>query len=109
MSKESTVGARLPQELVRELELIEKVEQTDRPTIVRKLLYKAVGEWKRDYYSHQYGEGKMTLARAAQEAGVSVWEMMDYVRQRKIGAQYDLEDFRKDLQTVLRRVGSSKA
>ncbi|MDA2926856.1 UPF0175 family protein [Acidobacteria bacterium AH-259-G07] len=106
MSKERMVGTRLPQELVRELELIEKVEQSDRSATVRKLLYRAVGEWKKDYYARQYGEGKMTLARAAREAGISLWEMMDYMRQRKIAAQYDFEDFRKDMGTVLRRVGS---
>ena len=47
----------------------------------------------------------MTLAKAAQEAGCSLWEMMDYVRQRKIAAQYDLEDVRKDLETVLSSLG----
>jgi len=71
-----------------------------------KLLAKAIGEWKREYYARQYGEGKLTIARAAREAGISLWEMMEYVRQRKIAAQYDLADFRKDVQTVLRRVGS---
>ncbi|MBI4447176.1 MAG: UPF0175 family protein [Acidobacteria bacterium] len=106
MSKEKMVGTRLPQELVRELERIEKAEQSDRSTTVRKLLYKAVGEWKKEYCGRQYGEGKMTLARAAQEAGVSLWEMMSYVREHKVAAQYELEDFRKDVAAVLRRTGS---
>ena len=51
----------------------------------------------------------MTLARAAREAGVSLWEMMDYVRQRKIAAQYDLDDLRNDMETVLQRTGSNPA
>ena len=72
-------------------------------------MHRAVGEWKREHFARQYGDGKMTLARAAQEAGVSLWEMIDYVRQRKIAAQYDLEDFRKDVGTVLGENGSPKA
>ena len=106
MKKEQMVGSRLPQELLKDLEMIERLEQTNRSTTVRKLLHRAVGEWKREYYARQYGEGKMTLARAAVEAGVSLWEMMDYVRQRKIAAQYDLEEFRKDVEAVLGRAGS---
>ena len=42
MKKEQTVGARLPLGLVRELELIEEVEQSDRSTTVRRLLASAV-------------------------------------------------------------------
>ena len=106
MKKEQMVGSRLPQELLKDLETIERLEQTDRSTTVRKLLHRAVGEWKREYYARQYGEGKMTLARAAAEAGVSLWEMMDYVRQKKIAAQYDMEEFRKDVEAVLGRAGS---
>jgi len=34
------------------------------------------------------------------EAKVSLWEMMDYVKTKKIAAQYDLEDFHRDLKTV---------
>jgi predicted HTH domain antitoxin len=54
-----------------------------------------------DHYSRLYGGGKLTMARAAREAGVSLWEMMDYVKTKKITAQYDLEDFQRDLKTVV--------
>ena len=100
MKKEQMVGTRLPETVVRDLEAIEQVEQADRSTTVRKLLSRAIGDWKLDHYSRLYSSGKLTLARAAREAGVSLWEMMDYVKTKKITAQYDLEDFQRDLNTV---------
>ncbi|MCY4558458.1 MAG: UPF0175 family protein [Chloroflexi bacterium] len=100
MKKELTVGVRLPLGLVRELELIEEVEQSDRSTTVRRLLASAVHDWKLEHYARQYGEGKVTLARAARDAGVSLWEMMDYARSRKVPAQYELEDLQQDLKTI---------
>jgi len=100
MRKEQMVGFRLSAELVLALEMIERVEQTDRSTSVRKLLHKAVTDWKREHYAREYGDGHMTMARAARGANVSVWEMMDYVRQRKIAGQYDLDDLRKDMATA---------
>ncbi len=100
MKKERMVGARLPLELVRELELIENVEQSDRSTTLRKLLSNAVRQWKLEHYARLYGDGKATLARAARDAGVSLWEMMDYARARKTPVQYDLEDLERDLQTI---------
>ena len=100
MKKEQMVGTRLPETVVRDLEAIEQVEQADRSTTVRKLLSRAIQDWKLDHYSRLYGSGKLTLARAASEARVSLWEMMDYVKTKKITAQYDLEDFQRDLKTV---------
>ena len=32
--------------------------------------------------------------------GVSLWEMMDYSRSRKVPTQYELEDLRRDLETI---------
>ena len=104
MRKEKMVGTRLPQDLVRELERIERTEQSDRSTTVRKLLARAIGEWKIEHYARLYGDGKLTLARAARNAGVSVWEMMDYTRSRKIAAQYDLADFEQDMKNVYARM-----
>ena len=102
MKKEQMVGARLLAALVRELELIANVEQSDRSTAVRKLLSNAIRQWKLEHYVRLYGDGKLTLARAARDAGVSVWEMMDYARARKVPAQYDLEDLERDFGTIRR-------
>jgi predicted HTH domain antitoxin len=103
------VGSRLPSELIRDLEMIERVEQSDRSTTVRKLLYRATKEWKMEYYAKQYAEGKVSTARAAEECGVSLWEMMEYFRQKKIPWQYDLEEWEKDVATVERRVAARNA
>ena len=100
MKKEQMVGTRLPTQLVRELEFIEDVEQSDRSTTVRRLLSKAVQQWKIEHYVRLYGDGKLTLARAARDAGVSLWEMMDYARARKVPAQYDLGELQRDLGTI---------
>ncbi len=100
MRKEQMVGTRLPEDLVRDLEAIENAEQSDRSTTVRKLLYKAIRDWKLEHYAHMYGDGKVSLARAAKQAGTSLWEMMDYASSRKVSAQYDVEDFNKDLKAI---------
>ena len=82
------------------MELIEDVEQSDRSTTVRRLLASTIQQWKLEHYVRLYGDGKLTLARAAREAGVSLWEMIDYARAKKVPAQYDLEDLQQDLQTI---------
>ena len=68
----------------------------------RRAAPKAIRQWKLEHYVRLYGDGKLTLARAARDAGVSLWEMMDYARARKVPTQYDLEDLQRDLGTMRR-------
>jgi predicted HTH domain antitoxin len=100
MKKEQMVGTRLPDTVIRDLKAIEQVQQSDRSTTVRKLLSRAIQGWKLDHDARQCGSGKLTIADAAREARVSVWEMMDYVKSKKIAARYDHEDFQRDLKTL---------
>jgi predicted HTH domain antitoxin len=64
---------------------------------------KKENEWKVEHHARLYGDGKVTLAKAARGAGVSIWEMMDYVRNRKITAQYDMDDLEHDMKSVYSR------
>jgi len=98
------VAARLPKGLISDIKNIEDIEQTDRSTVLRKLLYKAVMDWKKEYAAKLYSEGRITLEKAAMEAEISVREMMDYLKQRRIPAQYDLEDLEEDMKHFYERL-----
>lgn len=104
MKQEHMIGTRLPNARVKDLEQIEAIEQTDRSTTVRKLLANAIDQWKLDHYATQYGQGKLSMARAAREAGVSLWEFQTYARQHQVSAQYDREELDHDLKTVYARL-----
>jgi predicted HTH domain antitoxin len=86
---------------VKELERIEAAEHTDRSTTVRNLLTQAIQHWNMEYYSRQYAQGRLGMARCAEEAGVTLWEFQHYLRQHKMPAQYEAEDFEHDLKTIL--------
>ena len=104
MKKEEMVAARLPEPLVSDIKKIESVEQADRSTVLRKLLYKAVTDWKKEYAARLYAEGSITLERAAMDAGTSVREMMEYLKQRKTPAQYSIEDLEEDMKNFYKRM-----
>ncbi len=65
---------------------------------------RAIADWQLEHFSRLYGDGKLSLSRAAHEAGVSIWEIVDYARSKKIAAQYDIEDFERDWKAVLTRL-----
>jgi len=105
MKKEELVATRLPKGLVSDLKKIESAEQSDRSTVLRKLLYRAVTDWKKEYAARLYAEGRLTLERAAMDSDISVREMMEYFKARKIPAQYDLEDLEEDMKNFYKRIG----
>jgi predicted HTH domain antitoxin len=89
---------------VSDIKKIEELEQTDRSTVLRKLLHRAIADWKKEHAAKLYSEGKITLERAAIEASISVREIMEYLKHRKIPAQYDLEDLEEDIKNFYRRI-----
>lgn len=108
MKKEELVAARLPEQLVKALRKIEEVEESDRSTVVRKLLHRAIADWKKEYAAKLYGEGRITLERAALEAGASVREMMEYIQQKKMPGQYELKDLEEDMARFYKKLAVSK-
>jgi predicted HTH domain antitoxin len=104
MKKEETVAARLPEALVLDLKKIESVEQINRSTVLRKLLNKAVIEWKKEYAAKLYAEGSITLEKAAMDTGTSVREMMEYLKQKKAPSQYNVEDLDEDMKNFYKRM-----
>lgn len=105
MRKEELVATRLPRSLVLDLKKIESAEQSDRSTVLRKLLYRAVTDWKKEHAAKLYAEGRVSLERAAVDSGASVREMMEYLKARKTPAQYDVEDLEEDMKSFYKRVG----
>lgn len=50
-------------------------------------------------------EGKLTLERAAMDADVSVRKMREYLKGRRIPAQYDVEDLEEDIKRFYQKFG----
>lgn len=105
MKKEEVIASRVPSDLVEDLKKYEQGENVDRSTAIRKLLHMGLEEWKLENAVNLYQKNRITLAKAAEEANVSVREMMVYLRQRKIAIQYEIDDFETDLKGVYARLG----
>lgn len=78
------LGARLPKKIEQHLAEFMKLEGVDKSTAVRKILERGISEWRRERALKLLGEGKVTFARAAELAGISLWELAELVRERKV-------------------------
>jgi len=101
MKKSSEViSVRLSKERTKVIEEIAKAERVDKSTIIDRALEHYAKEWKLQRAVELYREGSVTLSRATEIAEISIWEMIDVLRKRKVSLQYDLEDLEEDLKRL---------
>ena len=50
---ESVITTRLPKNLEKDLIIVAKSEDLDKSTVIRRLLARAISEWKKDYFTAQ--------------------------------------------------------
>ncbi|WP_049983770.1 UPF0175 family protein [Halorubrum sp. BV1] len=79
-----TISARVPDELEAELDAYLEDENLDRSTAVRKLLSEGLEEWRRERALDQLSAGSITFSKAAELAGLSVWDFAQLAKERDI-------------------------
>ncbi len=78
------LAVRVPAELEKEIIEIIKKEKSDKATVVRNLLEIGINEWRKQTALEFLQNGKVTFAKAAEIANLSLWEFADLVKQRNI-------------------------
>jgi predicted HTH domain antitoxin len=94
------ISLRLPNETLKELEKIAKEEAKDKSGVIRELLALGLREKKLEKAIRLYREGRVTLWKAARLAGISLWQMMEVMRERKVEAQYGLRELGEDMKAL---------
>ena len=95
-----TLTSRLSDEMIEEIEKIAEYEKLDKSSIVRRLLNRAIPLWKLEMALKLYQDGEVSLGRASELSGLSIWEFLDHLALKKIPLNYSLEDLENDLRTV---------
>lgn len=99
-----TISTRLPKKEVKEIEAFAKEEDLDKSTFVKKLIHKSLEEYKIEYAFSLYKEGKVSLGKAAQIAGKSLWDMIELMKKYDVYLNYTIEDLERDIKTI-KKVG----
>ena len=95
--KHDAIGVRLPKEVLSRIEQLSKEEHEDRSTIIRKLVILGYTDFMKERAAEKYLGGKVTLSEAARHAGLTLWEMEQYLVERGFKSSYSLEDLQREL------------
>jgi predicted HTH domain antitoxin len=99
---EVSISARIPEDVLKELETFMKEESLEKSASIRKLLAEGLQHWKEQRTLKFLEEGNVTFLKAAEMSGISVWELADIVRERGIvwikSEKYITKDIEKALE-----------
>ncbi len=90
----------IPKDLREEMEKLAKLTNEDRSTIVRRLVTRGLDEVKLDLAIDYYLKGKVSFGKAAEIGGVSIWRLIDGLRDRRVASRYSIEDAEEDIRRV---------
>lgn len=99
------INIRVPHELAEDLEQLAQVEHRSRIDIARQLLWEGIAHRKQEHALALYVEGKVSRSKAAEIAGISLWEMMDLIAQRRIPSNYTISDAIAEVKRLLAASG----
>jgi|SRR3989344_6189712 len=93
-----TISVRFGKDIQKDLSKIEKKWSADRSEVIRRLLVAAIKNWKIDNFLSEIREHKISVGKAAEECGISIWEMLEILKDKNIDwVGYDEEDLKRDL------------
>ena len=95
--KEKLMSFRLPLNVDKEIEKLAIIEDTDKSKVMRELLILGVKEKKLEQALKLYSQGKISLWKAARISDISLWKIMEIIKEKKIQIQYDERELREDL------------
>lgn len=90
--KTEQVNLRLDTELLTAIEQVASAESLDRGTTVRRLLQRALADWRVEQALRGYQSGGLSIGRAAEEANLTHWELLALVREQGIAYPLTVED-----------------
>ncbi len=92
------LAVRIPAEIEKELLEIIEQEKLGKATVVRNLLEMGIVEWRKQTALDFLREGKVTFAKAAEMAKLSLWEFADLVKQHNVEwVRYTPEEIEKEI------------
>lgn len=96
----SQIAARVDEDLLAQIKEIEKETRVDRSEVVRRLLDEGVKQYQLKKAIKMLRDERVTVSRAAEIAGISIWDMLEVMHAKRIPIPYKAEDLRKSLELV---------
>jgi len=100
MASKAQIATRVDEELLAQIRQIEKETRADRAEVIRRLLDEGAKQYRLKKAVELLREGKVTVSKAAEIAGASIWDIVEVMHAKKIPIPYTADDLRKSFELV---------
>src|SRR5712691_1489057 len=94
------INIRIDADLVSALERVAREEALDRATAIRRLLETSIRQWELEHALVGYRRGELSLGRAAEEAGLTQWELLELLREARVAYPLDVDEVAERLREL---------
>lgn len=94
------VSLTIPKEIIIQSDKIAEDRLEDRSTVMRELLSLGLQQYNLQKALMEYGSGKISLGKAAELGGVSLWKFLDTLSERKIPIRHDLGGIKEEIISI---------
>jgi len=108
LSETISVGVRLPKKVLEYIDREAERESVDRSVIIRRLVERGAAELEKEKAAKLYMEGKVSISGAADAAKLTIPEMVDYLVCKGFRSDYSLEDFRRGVTLLEKKLKQRK-
>ncbi len=98
----ATITTRVESKDAADIAVIEKEERLDRSAVVRRLLGKAILDWKIEQALKQYAEKKITIGKVAALTGLTLREALALSSAKGIAFQYSIRELQEDFKEAVK-------
>lgn len=99
---QKVISIRPTEEIERKLERLIGIEKAERSALIRRILETGINEELKKRALELFRDKKVSLAKAAEIADISVREMMDLVKEKGISLHISIEDIREDFKAAMK-------
>lgn len=108
-TKTIQINVRLPCEASKELDSLAKLTKTKRINLARRMLENGIATERRNIALQLYREGEVTKSRAAEIAGITIWEMDDLITSSQTSLPMSVDDAVVEVRRIVASVAVAGA
>jgi predicted HTH domain antitoxin len=96
------ISIRPTEEIERKLERLIGIEKTEKSALIRRILDTGINEELKKRALELFRDKRVSLAKAAEIADISVREMMDLIKEKGISLHITIEEIREDFEAAMK-------
>ena len=102
VNMQKVISIRPTEEMERKLERLLGIEKMGRSAVIRKILDRGINEELKRYALELFKDKRVSLAKAAEIADISLRAMMDLIKEKDIPLHITIVDIRDDFEAAMR-------